>query len=46
MHRYAAKRAMDGVCCYAPGKRSNDCCDSVDDCGRREADMTSLLGQA
>lgn len=47
MHRYAAKKAMDGVCCYAPGERSEVCCDSGgDDCGRREADMTSLLGQA
>ena len=47
MHRYAAKRAMDGVCFYAPGERSGVCCDSGgDDCGRREADMTSLLGQA
>jgi len=46
MHSYAAKRAIIDVGCYALGKRSEDCCDRGDDCGK-EADMALLLlGQA
>ena len=46
MHSYAASRAMEVVGCYALSKRSEDCCDRGDDCGK-EADMALLLlGQA
>ena len=48
MHRYAAKRAMDGGVCYAPDKRSEVCRKGGGDDGLGEkADMPlRLLGQA
>ena len=38
MHRYAAKRSKDGVCCYALHERREVCCDSGDGSSRL-ADM-------
>jgi len=48
MHRYAAKKAMEGGVRYAPGKRSEVCCKvGCDDRLGWKADITlRLLGQA
>ena len=48
MHRYAAKRAMDGSFCHAPCKRSEDCRKAGGDDGLGEkADIALRLpGQA
>lgn len=48
MHGYAASRAMDGVCRYALGKRSEVCCrgGGEDVLGRKTDMALLLLGQA